>query len=216
MIRLACRSSLSISARRASVCATTTNARLCAEVSAACGARDADRLPRRARRARSRRSREGAARSSAWLTPCTSSRAPRSTICRRCGCSAARSGAHHPEAVIHLALADERPPWLRVDGRALRRHPGHRAARHPGLASVDVHAQHRRALHGDQAVRAQAPARSCRTAATVLYFDPDMVLFSRVDDILATLETANLALTPHQTKPEHRRSRRSSTTRSRA
>ena len=29
-----------------------------------------------------------------------------------------------------------------------------------------------------------------------------MVLFSRVDDILATLATANLALTPHQTKPE--------------
>ena len=36
----------------------------------------------------------------------------------------------------------------------------------------------------------------------MLYFDPDMVLFSRVDDILATLETSNLALTPHQTKPE--------------
>jgi hypothetical protein len=36
----------------------------------------------------------------------------------------------------------------------------------------------------------------------VLYFDPDMVLFSRVDDILATLEGSNLALTPHQTKPE--------------
>jgi len=28
------------------------------------------------------------------------------------------------------------------------------------------------------------------------------VLFSRVDDILATLESSNLALTPHQTKPE--------------
>jgi len=38
--------------------------------------------------------------------------------------------------------------------------------------------------------------------ARVLYFDPDMVLFSRVDDILATLSTSNLALTPHQTKPE--------------
>ena len=36
----------------------------------------------------------------------------------------------------------------------------------------------------------------------MLYFDPDMVLFSRVDDILATLERNNLALTPHQTKPE--------------
>jgi hypothetical protein len=35
-----------------------------------------------------------------------------------------------------------------------------------------------------------------------VYFDPDMVLFSRVDDILATLGAANVALTPHQTKPE--------------
>ena len=38
--------------------------------------------------------------------------------------------------------------------------------------------------------------------ATVLYFDPDMVLFSRVDDILATLRGANVALTPHQIRPE--------------
>ena len=36
----------------------------------------------------------------------------------------------------------------------------------------------------------------------VLYFDPDMVLFSRLDDLLETLDGANLALTPHQTVPE--------------
>lgn len=36
----------------------------------------------------------------------------------------------------------------------------------------------------------------------VLYFDPDIVLFSRLDDLLGELATANLALTPHQTKPE--------------
>ena len=36
----------------------------------------------------------------------------------------------------------------------------------------------------------------------VLYFDPDMVLFSRVDDILAALARSNLTLTPHQNKPE--------------
>src|SRR6185437_3446700 len=37
---------------------------------------------------------------------------------------------------------------------------------------------------------------------TVLYFDPDMVMFSRVDDILSMLEHGNLALTQHQNKPE--------------
>ena len=36
----------------------------------------------------------------------------------------------------------------------------------------------------------------------VLYFDPDMVLFSRLDDLLDTLDHCNVVLTPHQTKPE--------------
>ncbi len=36
----------------------------------------------------------------------------------------------------------------------------------------------------------------------VVYFDPDMVLFSPVDDILELLQQNNLVLTPHQTKPE--------------
>lgn len=33
----------------------------------------------------------------------------------------------------------------------------------------------------------------------VIYFDPDTVLFSRIDDILETLGHANLVITPHQT-----------------
>lgn len=36
----------------------------------------------------------------------------------------------------------------------------------------------------------------------VLYFDPDMVLFSRVDDLLDSLDQSNLVLTPHLTVPE--------------
>ena len=36
----------------------------------------------------------------------------------------------------------------------------------------------------------------------VLYFDPDIVLFSRLDDLVERLRSANLVLTPHQTKPE--------------
>ncbi|KVD77389.1 glycosyl transferase [Burkholderia sp. ABCPW 14] len=38
----------------------------------------------------------------------------------------------------------------------------------------------------------------------VLYFDPDMVLFSRVDDLLDALDNANVILTPHQVEPETR------------
>ena len=36
----------------------------------------------------------------------------------------------------------------------------------------------------------------------VLYFDPDMVLFSRLDDLLESLDKGNIVLTPHQTSPE--------------
>lgn len=39
-------------------------------------------------------------------------------------------------------------------------------------------------------------------AARVLYFDPDMVLFSRLDDLLAELDRSSIVLTPHQTAPE--------------
>lgn len=36
----------------------------------------------------------------------------------------------------------------------------------------------------------------------VLYFDPDMVLFSRLDDLTDALAGSNVVLTPHQTKPD--------------
>lgn len=36
----------------------------------------------------------------------------------------------------------------------------------------------------------------------VLYFDPDIVLFSRLDDLINQLEEADILLTPHQTSPE--------------
>lgn len=36
----------------------------------------------------------------------------------------------------------------------------------------------------------------------VLYLDPDMVVFSRLDDIIASLDEANITLTPHQVSPE--------------
>lgn len=36
----------------------------------------------------------------------------------------------------------------------------------------------------------------------VLYFDPDMVLFSRLDDLIQELDLSDVVLTPHQNKPE--------------
>lgn len=37
----------------------------------------------------------------------------------------------------------------------------------------------------------------------VLYCDPDIVVFSRLDDLLGELKLNSVLLTPHQTKPEH-------------
>ena len=38
--------------------------------------------------------------------------------------------------------------------------------------------------------------------AKVIYLDPDMVVFSRLDDIVAALDEVNIVLTPHQVVPE--------------
>lgn len=38
--------------------------------------------------------------------------------------------------------------------------------------------------------------------AGVFYFDPDMVLFSRLDDLISRLGISDVLLTPHQNKPE--------------
>ena len=108
---------------------------------------------------------------------------------------------YHPEAVIHLALADERPDWLQAEGE-----PFDSILDIAGLGIPDwrpwsfTHS----IVELSTAIKPFALKRllALPDCATVLYFDPDMVLFSRVDDILASLATSNLALTPHQTKPE--------------
>ena len=108
---------------------------------------------------------------------------------------------HHPEARIHFALADERPAWLDC-------------ASEPFDTIVDIGSlgidQWRAWAFKHDIVELSTAIKpfvlrrllaipGCRK---VLYFDPDMVLFSRVDDILAALEERNIALTPHQNKPE--------------
>lgn len=108
---------------------------------------------------------------------------------------------HHPEATIHLALADLRPGWLSARGEpfdhildiAELQIPNWR----PWSFSHNI-------VELSTAIKPFALRHLLRQpgTGTVLYFDPDMVLFSRVDDILATLQGANLALTPHQVTPE--------------
>lgn len=108
---------------------------------------------------------------------------------------------HHPEAVIHLALADERPSWLTTEGE-----PFDDILE---ISQLDIPNWRpwtffHNIVELSTAIKPFALKHLLHLpgCGKVLYFDPDMVLFSRVDDILATLETANVALTPHQTKPE--------------
>jgi hypothetical protein len=108
---------------------------------------------------------------------------------------------HHPEAVIHLALADERPQWLRTEDEPFD------SILDPGALDIpDFRAWSftHSIVELSTAIKPFALKRllDLPDCGSVLYFDPDMVLFSRVDDILAALERGNLALTPHQTRPE--------------
>lgn len=108
---------------------------------------------------------------------------------------------HHPEATIHLALADERPQWLDTAGEPFDSILEIATLGIPNWRPwTFVHSivELSTAIK-PFALRGLLELPDCET---VLYFDPDMVLFSRVDDILATLATSNLALTPHQTKPD--------------
>lgn len=108
---------------------------------------------------------------------------------------------YHPEAVVHLALADLRPQWLRTEDE-----PFDSVLE---IEQLDIPDFRRwsfthRIVELSTAIKPFALKHllNLPDCGTVLYFDPDMVLFSRVDDILATLGRSNLALTPHQTKPE--------------
>jgi hypothetical protein len=108
---------------------------------------------------------------------------------------------HHPEAVMHLALSDERPAWLTPEGEPFDSILEMKDLDIPLLrAWTFMHS----VVELSTAIKPFALMKllAREDCGAVLYLDPDMVVFSRLDDILATLKTANVALTPHQNKPE--------------
>ncbi|HEX3058341.1 MAG TPA: glycosyl transferase, partial [Usitatibacter sp.] len=108
---------------------------------------------------------------------------------------------HHPEAVIHFALADERPSWLTTQGE-----PFDSIVELPQLGIPEWRAWtfYHSIVELSTAIKPFVLKHllAREDCSQVLYFDPDMVLFSRVDDILESLAPANVVLTPHQTTPE--------------
>jgi hypothetical protein len=108
---------------------------------------------------------------------------------------------HHPEFELVLALADELPAHLQLQESTIDR----------VLTPQELNISNLRQwiffhdiVELSTAIKPFALQKLLAepNVDRVIYFDPDMILFSRVDDILATLDKHNFALTPHQVAPE--------------
>lgn len=108
---------------------------------------------------------------------------------------------HHPECVLHLALADE--GHSEID---LSQEPFDSVLPLSGLDIPDCRgwAFCHEIVELATAIKPFALLKllSLPDCEKVLYLDPDTVVFSRLDDILEALDQNNLVLTPHQTIPE--------------
>jgi len=108
---------------------------------------------------------------------------------------------YHPEFEIVLALADQRSPHVDFSGEPIDRVIA--------LDDLDIPDRHRWTYFHTIVELATAikpyvlvDLLNDPDVDRVLYFDPDMVLFSRLDDMLESLDGANVVLTPHLTSPE--------------
>jgi hypothetical protein len=108
---------------------------------------------------------------------------------------------NHPDWRIHLALADEIP-----DGLDFSTEPFDEI--HP-LSTLDI--PHYRAWAFCHSLVELATAikpfllkklLERDDCAGVVYLDPDIVMFSPLEEVLSALEVANIVLTPHQITPE--------------
>lgn len=108
---------------------------------------------------------------------------------------------HHPEFVLHLALADKIP--LGID---LSAEPFHEI--HPveelGIPNLQRWIFCHRIVELATAIKPFALQKLLARddCEAVLYMDPDTVAFSRLDDVVATLRERSVVLTPHLTMPE--------------
>lgn len=108
---------------------------------------------------------------------------------------------HHPEFEIVLALADERAPAVDFGAEPIDRVIA--------LGELDIPDRRRwtyfhTIVELATAIKPYVLVELLRDPEVdrVLYFDPDMVLFSRLDDLLDALDASSVVLTPHLTRPE--------------
>ena len=107
----------------------------------------------------------------------------------------------HPEAVLHLALADERTPLLDLE---LEPFDDVMTVAELGIPDWHPWAFCHSIVELATAIKPffLKHLLEREDCAQVLYLDPDMVAFSRLDDILDALARASIVLTPHQIDPE--------------
>lgn len=107
----------------------------------------------------------------------------------------------HPEAVLHLLLADERTELLRLENEPfdyvtdLNELQVENSDGWAFCHTIVELATAMKPLFLQQLLKRE-------DCGKVLYLDPDMVVFSRLDDIINALDTSSITLTPHQTTPE--------------
>lgn len=108
---------------------------------------------------------------------------------------------YHPEFIVHFAVSDEVPEWLDVKNEPFDNIIPLSALGIPNRKSWVFRHTIVELSTGIKpfVLRALLTTPGCRA---VLYFDPDIVLFSRLDDLLTELEASSILLTPHQIKPE--------------
>jgi hypothetical protein len=107
----------------------------------------------------------------------------------------------HPELSIQMAVADKIPEWFRKEEYFI-----------DNVISMDeLPISNKASWMFDHNITELCTAikpymlnlvMDKSDCEGVLFFDPDMVLFSRLDDLLKDLRNNSIILTPHQTRPE--------------
>lgn len=108
---------------------------------------------------------------------------------------------HHPEFVLHLALADTLHPGIDLTAEPFDEVMSIDSLDIPNLEGWAFCHQ---IVELATAIKPFALAKLLARpdCEKVLYMDPDTVAFSRLDDLLIALDENNLILTPHLTIPE--------------
>ena len=108
---------------------------------------------------------------------------------------------HHPEFIVHLALADKVPKWLDIEHEPFDSIISVDELGIPNLQSWIFFHSLVELCTGIKpfVLRYLLNQSECHA---VLYLDPDIVVFSPLNDLLEQFKNNSILLIPHQTEPE--------------